>query len=124
MQPMPQVVIQPIQFPVYPQQQVGGGGYPPPPYPHSGQPFQPPVQQQPSHHQNHNHNHNQQYPTAWLNRNFHTYLQNATSFHVKQKVELVEAILGWETENKYTVKDQNGNKVFYVGEESNLCGVE
>lgn len=48
-------------------------------------------------------------------------MRRATSFHVKQKVELVEAIIGWETGNKYTVKDQSGNKVFYVGEESNLC---
>lgn len=39
-------------------------------------------------------------------------------FHVKQKVELLEAIVGWETPNKYTIKDQFGNKVFYAGEET------
>jgi len=42
----------------------------------------------------------------------------ATSFKVKQKVELLEVLVGWETANKYSVTDQAGNKVFYVGEES------
>lgn len=46
---------------------------------------------------------------------------NASSFHVKQKVELLEVLVGWETPNKYTVKDQAGNKIFYVGEESGCC---
>lgn len=55
------------------------------------------------------------------------YLRHASSFNVKQKIELLEALVGWETGNKYTVVDQAGNKMFYVGEEPNcfarqFCG--
>lgn len=84
-----------------------------PMYP-GNQPFPAPIQQQP--------NFNSHPIVNWYNRNFQTYLTNATSFHVKQKVELLEALVGWETGNKYSVMDQGGNKIFYVGEESNMCG--
>lgn len=46
------------------------------------------------------------------------HIMSSTSFNVVQKVELLEAITGWETGNKYSVKDQSGNKIFYVGEVS------
>jgi uncharacterized protein YxjI len=116
----------PPQYPGYPNQQQAYPGhqqypgqqpYPSqqPSYPGSHQPFPAPIQQQPN-------AYSQPAPNFWYNRNFQTYLTNATSFHVKQKVELLEALIGWETGNKYTVMDQAGNKIFYVGEESNLCG--
>lgn len=44
------------------------------------------------------------------------YLRNATTFHVEQHIELLELITGFETENRYTVKDQMGNIIFYVRE--------
>lgn len=95
----------------YPTQQTAM--YPPAhqsvPYPH--QPFPAPIQQQPGY--------APQAGVSWYqNTDFAQYLRNASSFHVKQKVELLEALVGWETENKYTVKDNAGNKVFYVGEET------
>lgn len=39
-------------------------------------------------------------------------------FRVKQEVEVLEILIGWEQANKYRVKDQAGNQVFFVGEES------
>lgn len=121
--PQPGIMVPPQQpqYPGYPPQaQPPAYNYPQQPMPqhhhYPNQPFPPPIQQQPGQHF--------QQPmvgAGWLNPNFHTYLQNATSFHVKQKVELIEAILGWETGNKYSVSDQAGNKIFYAGEESNLC---
>lgn len=79
------------------------------------QPFPPPIQQQPP-------------PSIqgagfnwYQNTNFQSYLTNASAIHVEQKVELLEAITGWEQENKYTVKDHAGNKMFYAAEDSNLC---
>lgn len=107
-QPPPGFVMPPTA-PSGPQQQ----GYPPP-----YQPFPAPIQHQPGF------GGQQQQPQAnnWASTsNFHGYLRTATSFHVKQKVELLESLVGWETPNKYTVKDQTGNKLFYVGEESGCC---
>jgi hypothetical protein len=107
---------------------------PPPPYP--GYPIEPSAypRQRHSHHQQVNLG-NQPFPTPiqyqpgpfnlqtvqWSNSNFQTYLTNATSFHVKQKVELPEALIGWETQNKFTIMDQSGNKIFYAGQESDMC---
>lgn len=98
-------------YPSYPSQHGA------PDYKNAGhQPFPAPIQHQPG-----QHGYAQQ--SNWFaNPNFQDYLRHASSFHVKQKVELLEAIVGFETENKYTVKDQNGNKVFVVIEESNVCG--
>lgn len=56
-----------------------------------------------------------------MNTAFEAYLRNANSLHVAQKVELLEAFLGWESNNKYVVKDQAGNKLFYAIEESGCC---
>lgn len=118
-----------------PQKSNSGGGYPPyqpapgyPPqynnYPQPGpqgypghQPFPPPVQQQPS-----SNDYQRSGINDWTYSSSYNYLRSATSFHVKQKVEMIEALMGWETGNKYTVKDQSGNKLLYVGEESNMCG--
>jgi len=40
---------------------------------------------------------------------------------VKQKVELLEAFIGFETNNKYTVKAGTGQKVFYAVEDVDCC---
>lgn len=123
----PQQQPQQPAYPSYPTNQEPGGypsqkppGYPPqqqPPPAYQHQPFPAPIQSQPG---------QQGYAftqsTWYANPNFQDYLRNATSFHVKQKVEVLEILTGFETENKYTVKDQNGNKIFYVIEESNCCG--
>lgn len=40
---------------------------------------------------------------------------------VKQKVELLEAFVGFETNNKYTIKAGTGQKVFYAVEDVDCC---
>lgn len=40
---------------------------------------------------------------------------------VKQKIELVEAFIGFETNNKYTVKAGTGQNVFYAVEDNDCC---
>lgn len=122
--PQPGFVLPPNQasYPSYPPQQHQAGyppqntPYPPPSYQH--QPSPAPIQNQPPF----GGPILQQGTTQWFgNADFAGYLRNATSFHVKQKIELLEILTGWETENKYTVKDQAGNKIFYVGERSDMC---
>ncbi|XP_063076493.1 phospholipid scramblase 1-like isoform X2 [Engraulis encrasicolus] len=49
------------------------------------------------------------------------YLVMIDQLLVQQKVELVEAILGWETNNKYMVRNTVGQQVFYVAEENDCC---
>lgn len=49
-------------------------------------------------------------------------MRNATSFTVKQKVELLEVITGIETANRYTISDQMGRKILYATEEPNCLG--
>ncbi|XP_056600587.1 phospholipid scramblase 1 [Triplophysa dalaica] len=49
------------------------------------------------------------------------YLIQIDQVLVHQKIELVEAILGWETNNKYMVKNSIGQQVFYASEENNCC---
>lgn len=59
---------------------------------------------------------------SWAaNPDFRVALKRASSFHIKQEVELLEAIIGWEQANRYTVKDQSGNIVFFVTEDSGCC---
>jgi uncharacterized protein YxjI len=112
---IPQYPGYPPQPQVYPPQAYQPQPYAAQPQMYPGnQPFPAPIQHQPASYGDSR--------VAWYNPNFQTYLTNATSFHVKQKVELAEVLLGWETENRYTVMDQLGNKIFYVGEESNMCG--
>lgn len=93
--------------------------YPPTPatayqQPPSYQPFPQPIQHQPA----------GGIPMTinWMSGNFAQYLTNSKALHISQKKELLELIVGWESPNKYSVKDEYGNKIFYVGEDSNMCG--
>lgn len=49
------------------------------------------------------------------------YLINIDQLLVHQKVELLEALIGFETKNKFTVKNSQGQKVFYAVEDSDCC---
>uniref|UniRef100_A0A3B1J7C8 Phospholipid scramblase n=1 Tax=Astyanax mexicanus TaxID=7994 RepID=A0A3B1J7C8_ASTMX len=49
------------------------------------------------------------------------YLTQIDQLLVHQKIELAEVILGWETNNKYLVKNTLGQQVFYVAEENDCC---
>lgn len=40
---------------------------------------------------------------------------------VKQQVEIFEVITGWETANKYEIKNSMGQQVFFAAEESSKC---
>jgi len=40
---------------------------------------------------------------------------------VKQKVELLEAFVGFETNNKYSIKSASGQKLFYAVEDVDCC---
>ncbi|XKL62681.1 hypothetical protein PGB90_002514 [Kerria lacca] len=40
---------------------------------------------------------------------------------VKQKIELLEAFVGFETNNKYTIKNNQGHKIFYAVEDNDCC---
>lgn len=44
------------------------------------------------------------------------YLSQVDQLLVKQKVELFEALTGFETANKYTIKNSMGQKVYYAAE--------
>ncbi|GFG29964.1 hypothetical protein Cfor_11749 [Coptotermes formosanus] len=55
------------------------------------------------------------------------YLTLIDQLLVHQKVELLEAFTGFETQNKYTIKNSTGQKVYYAVEDSdcltrNCCG--
>ncbi|CAG9855392.1 unnamed protein product [Phyllotreta striolata] len=55
------------------------------------------------------------------------YLTMIDQLLVQQKVEVLEALTGFETQNKFTVKNNLGQKVFYAVEDSdcltrNCCG--
>ena len=62
------------------------------------------------HHQNENVHHN---ALAQLNQ--------TQRLFVKQHVEMMEAITGWEGANQYTVLDQAGNPLYHCQEESGAC---
>lgn len=49
------------------------------------------------------------------------YLTQIDQLLIHQKIELAEAILGWESNNKYLVKNTLGQQVFYVAEENDCC---
>ena len=40
---------------------------------------------------------------------------------VHQKVELLEVMVGWESKNKFTIKNSIGQKVYWAAEESDCC---
>lgn len=49
------------------------------------------------------------------------YLTTVSSLFVQQKIEMLELITGFETENKYTIKNQSGEKIYYAKEQSECC---
>lgn len=49
------------------------------------------------------------------------YLMTVSSLFVKQQLELLEIITGFETQNKYAVKNQTGQTVYYASEQSDCC---
>ena len=48
-------------------------------------------------------------------------LDRTQRLFVKQHVEMMEAITGWEQANEYTVLDQGGNMLYHCQEESGAC---
>ncbi|PAA47373.1 hypothetical protein BOX15_Mlig010494g1 [Macrostomum lignano] len=48
-------------------------------------------------------------------------LAGSSSFKVKQQVEMLEALTGFETNNKYDIKDSEGKKVYKAKEHSGVC---
>lgn len=49
------------------------------------------------------------------------FLTSIDSLFVKQKVELLEAFTGFETNNKFTIKNSQGQKVYWAIEENDCC---
>ncbi|KAL7876570.1 hypothetical protein AOLI_G00115330 [Acnodon oligacanthus] len=49
------------------------------------------------------------------------YLTQIDQLLVHQKMELIEAIFGWETNNQYIVKNTVGQQVFLAAEETDFC---
>ena len=49
------------------------------------------------------------------------YLSMIDGLLVHQKVELLEAFVGFETNNKYTIKNSIGQKVYYAVEDNDCC---
>lgn len=49
------------------------------------------------------------------------YLSMIDQLLVHQKVELLEAFVGFETNNKYTIKNSLGQKVYYAVEDNDCC---
>lgn len=49
------------------------------------------------------------------------YLAQIDQLLVRQKVELLEAIIDFETKNKYLITNTLGQKVYFAGEESGCC---
>ncbi|XP_046673260.1 phospholipid scramblase 2-like isoform X1 [Homalodisca vitripennis] len=49
------------------------------------------------------------------------YLTSVDQLLVHQKVELCEALIGYETCNKFVIKNSLGQQVFYAAEESDCC---
>ncbi|XP_030630127.1 phospholipid scramblase 1-like [Chanos chanos] len=49
------------------------------------------------------------------------YLSQIDQLLVHQQVELAEALLGWETNNKYSVKNSIGQQVYFAAEDNDCC---
>ena len=49
------------------------------------------------------------------------YLTSIDQLLVKQKVELLEAFTGFETNNKFSIKNALGQKVYYAVEDTDCC---
>lgn len=56
---------------------------------------------------------------SWAYDSLFGHLQDAELFHVMREAEMAEAFMDQPSE--YTVKDQAGNTVFYVDEETKFC---
>ncbi|XP_052791098.1 phospholipid scramblase 2-like [Mya arenaria] len=50
-----------------------------------------------------------------------TYLQDLDQITIKQKIEMLEVLTGFETRNRYAVLNKEGQQIFFVQEESSLC---
>ncbi|CEL94424.1 unnamed protein product [Vitrella brassicaformis CCMP3155] len=48
-------------------------------------------------------------------------LSGMTGAEIKERVRMAEAILGWEQNNIYDIKDQNGNPAFIAKEDTDTC---
>lgn len=49
------------------------------------------------------------------------YLSRLDQLVVHQKVQLLEGFVGYESNNKYTVKNNIGQKMFYAVEDNDCC---
>ncbi|KAJ1080074.1 hypothetical protein NDU88_000295 [Pleurodeles waltl] len=49
------------------------------------------------------------------------YLTQIDQILIHQKVELIEAFIGFETNNKYEIRNSMGQKIFYAKEENDCC---
>ncbi|XP_063058566.1 phospholipid scramblase 1 [Engraulis encrasicolus] len=49
------------------------------------------------------------------------YLAQVDQILIHQQVELLEAIIGFETKNKYEIKNSMGQKIFSAKEDTNCC---
>jgi hypothetical protein len=49
------------------------------------------------------------------------YLSQIDQLLVHQQVEIFELFTGWETSNKYQIKNTVGQQVYFAGEESDMC---
>lgn len=49
------------------------------------------------------------------------YLSQVDQLLIHQQVEILEVLTGWETANKYIVKNSLGQQVYFAGEESDAC---
>ena len=49
------------------------------------------------------------------------YLSLIDNLQVEQIPSLLEAFTGWDTNNKYVIKNGNGEQVYYAFEETDTC---
>lgn len=52
---------------------------------------------------------------------YNAYLSQSSCLYITQQIEMLELLIDWETPNRYAVRDEFGNQIFYVGEISNMC---
>ncbi|XP_053209542.1 phospholipid scramblase 2-like isoform X2 [Panonychus citri] len=107
------------------------GGYPPYPQPYGApQPMQPPPMQPPYGQPGYPQPVHQQQPLEgnWMPAPMIPncppgleYLTQINQLLVHQKVELLEAFIGFETKNKYHVKNSMGQKVYTASEQTDCC---
>lgn len=124
-QPQPYMGYPPPNAPMYPPGPQPG--YPPPEsgYPMPGIGFQPPITQSYVQPMTAQPNPGEQ----WMNVPIGIpncppgleYLTQVDQLLVHQKVELLEAFVGFESANKYSVKNSLGQKVYYAVEDNDCC---